>query len=65
MIRFENDCVGCPGDLGCLGNACRYINVKHLYCDKCEYEFDELFKVDGDELCFDCMLDELDIERIK
>ena len=57
MIKYENECVGCPPEMGCLGNSCRYKNVKHLYCDKCGEDVEELYIVDGDELCKDCLLD--------
>ena len=39
MIEYEDECVGCPPEMGCLGNSCRYKNVKHLYCDKCNADF--------------------------
>lgn len=40
MIRFEDECVGCPPEMGCLGDGCRYRNVPHIYCDIC-----------GEEIC--------------
>ena len=57
MIKYENECVGCPPEMGCLGNSCPYKNVKHLYCDKCGEDVEELYIVDSDELCKDCLLD--------
>ena len=56
-VKFENECVGCPPEMGCLGNSCRYKNVKHLYCDKCGEDVEELYKVDGEELCEECLKD--------
>ena len=59
MIKYENECVGCPKEMGCLGSACPYRNVPHLYCDECEDEFDEedLFTSNGDDMiCLDCLL---------
>ena len=53
MVRFEDECVGCPTEMGCLGNSCPYRNVPHLYCDKCGEEFDELYDLDGEQLCAD------------
>ena len=55
MVKCENECVGCPKEMGCLGNSCRYKNVKHFYCDKCGEDVEELYKVDGEELCEDCL----------
>lgn len=57
MIRFENDCVGCPPELGCLGEACPNQHVPILVCDKCGYEPDELYlyEVDDEQLCEECL----------
>ena len=55
MITFENECVGCPPEIGCLGNACPNLNVPHYYCDKCGDEVDELWTIDGYEVCEDCL----------
>ena len=55
MVKVENECVGCPPEMGCIGIACPYQNVPHYYCDKCKDEVDELFDVDGVELCEDCL----------
>ena len=52
MVKYENECVGCPPELGCLGSACPNRNVPHLYCDKCGEEVDEFYE---DELCIDCV----------
>ena len=60
MIKYENECVSCPPEMGCLGNSCRYKNVKHLYCDKCSEDVEELYIADGEELCRDCLLDSFD-----
>ena len=53
MIRYENDCVGCPQ--GCIN--CGRRSVQHLYCDKCDEEYDaeDLYDVDGEMLCIDCI----------
>lgn len=57
MIKYENECVGCPKEMGCLGNICPYKNIKRLYCDKCGEDCEELYNVDGEELCEECLLD--------
>ena len=54
MIRYENECVGCPSGIGCMGESCPNINVPHYYCDKCGDDND-LYYYDGQELCIDCI----------
>lgn len=58
MIRYENECVGCPPEMGCLGIACRYRNVPYIYCDKCGEEIlPDTYGWDLDEeyhLCEEC-----------
>ena len=56
MKRIENDCVDCGRP--CLGNACRYRNVPHYYCDKCGDEA-TLYEYDGRELCEHCIISSL------
>lgn len=55
MVRIENHCVAC--DAPCLGSGCPNRNVKVCYCDKCNAElpYDEIYDVDGEELCEDCL----------
>ena len=57
MIKYENECVGCPPEMGCLGDSCPNTNVKHLYCDKCKNDCEELYDYNGEELCEECLLD--------
>ena len=52
MVKYEDECVGCPPELGCLGSACPNRHVPRLYCDKCGEEVDEFYE---DELCIDCV----------
>lgn len=60
MKRIENHCCDCavPG-YPCLGNACPNRNVEVHYCDKCDpkcdYPLEEIYEVDGEELCEDCL----------
>lgn len=58
MVKYENECVGCPKELGCLGNTCPNRNVPHHYCDKCGDETD-LYEFDDRELCGSCVLGSL------
>lgn len=59
MKKIENQCVGCPPNMGCMGNACPHRNVEVIYCDKCGSELwaDEVYLVDGEDLCEDCLKD--------
>ena len=58
MVKYENHCRGCavPG-YPCRGDACSLVNVEVHYCDKCHEEIvqDEIYDVDGEELCEDCL----------
>ena len=57
MIKYENDCVCCYTELGCLGKDCPYINVPHYYCDKCKSEEDVLYEYENLQLCACCLLE--------
>lgn len=57
MIKYESDCVGCG--LPCRGSSCPYYNVKHLYCDNCDEDCEELYELDGSHYCEDCLLTEI------
>ena len=56
-VTFENECVGCPPERGCLGDSCPNRRVEHFFCDKCDAEVSpgELYEVDGEDLCEDCL----------
>ena len=58
MIKYENECVGCPPERGCLGEGCPNRNVPYYYCDECgeEYSPEELYDYDGQMLCTECLL---------
>lgn len=58
-IVYENECVGCPPDMGCLGSACPNRRVPHLYCDKCKREVDDLYDYDDKQICLDCIVKQL------
>lgn len=61
MITYEDECVGCPTELGCIGSACPNRNVPHLYCDKCKDDVEKLYKYDGQEICEECLLAEFEV----
>lgn len=58
MIRYENDCVGCPQ--GCIN--CGRKHTPHFYCDKCgeEFEPEALYDYDGEMVCANCLLNKYD-----
>ena len=61
MQKIENECVGCA-DLGlpCKGTVCPNRRVLRFYCDRCEEE-KKLFRYDGEELCIECIKEELEV----
>lgn len=63
MVKYENDCVGCPAERLCL-DSCPYRKLPHLYCDKCGEEAEKLYNLDGENLCEECVLDSLDTVTI-
>ena len=56
-VTFENECVGCPPEIGCLGDSCPNRKVAHYFCDKCDAEvsLEDLYEVDDEDLCEDCL----------
>lgn len=56
MRKIENRCCDCatPG-YPCLGSACPLMRVEVYYCDKCGDELEEIYEVDGDDLCEECL----------
>ena len=62
MTRLENHCCDCavPG-YPCRGDACPLTHVAVSYCDKCDpncnHPLDEIYDVDDEELCKECLLD--------
>lgn len=57
MIEVTNECVDCGKP--CLGNACPYKRVTRFCCDRCGEE-GALYHYDGEELCIDCIKDDLE-----
>ena len=56
MKKIENHCCNCavPG-YPCRGSACPNRNVEVYYCDKCGRELEDIYDVDGEELCEECL----------
>ena len=62
MIKYKNDCVGCPPEIGCLGSSCPNRNILHTYCDRCEDEAQLYAHNDNTEqLCEKCMNEEFEL----
>ena len=61
MIRYEDECVGCPPEMGCLGEGCPNMKVPRYYCDCCGDEFypEDLYLYDDKMWCKECLIDEL------
>lgn len=56
MKRYENQCCDCAvPSYPCLGSSCPLTKVPVYYCDHCDEELDEIYEVDGEELCEDCL----------
>ena len=49
MITTENNCVSCP--MGCI--HCGKEHEVVYICDECGERSEEMYEVDGDELCLD------------
>lgn len=61
MIIYENECVGCPTGMGCMGSSCPNRNVKHYICDECKDEFEKIYYYEGKELCLSCIEELLEV----
>ena len=57
MIVIESDCCDCG--LPCMYEACRFYKVVRYYCDKCGEE-DTIYNFNGEQLCCDCILEQLE-----
>lgn len=62
MISYEDECVGCPPEMGCLGDSCPNRNVKRFYCDWCEEGFSptDLRYYNNKYICKDCYLEQIE-----
>lgn len=64
MVDFEDYCVGCPPNMGCIGSLCPYKHVPVCTCDKCGDDVEVLYEYDDMELCESCLLDAMPKVRI-
>ena len=60
MIKYKDECIGCPPEKGCLGNSCPNIHIPYHICDDCGEEDESIYEYEGQELCLSCLLDKLD-----
>lgn len=60
-ILIEDGCVGCPPEIGCLGNGCPRKNIIVAECDECgdPYDTDSLYVYEDEPvpkiLCSYCL----------
>lgn len=57
MIKYEDECVGCPPELGCYGDACPNRHIPYYYCDRCGEEVDAYFDINNEMICDNCIHD--------
>jgi hypothetical protein len=60
MKKIENHCCGCATEAyPCSGSLCPNRRVAVYYCDNCksQLEDDEIYEVDGEDLCETCLKD--------
>lgn len=55
MIKFENECVGCPKEMGCRGSGCPNRHVPYFVCDECGDEVEFLYDTESGQLCENCV----------
>lgn len=56
MVVIEDHCCDCAVPVyPCRGSSCPNRNVEVHYCDKCGCELEDIYEVDGEELCEDCL----------
>lgn len=57
MVVEKNECCYCESSgYPCLGSSCPNKAVKHLICDKCREEVDDLYEYGDKQLCVKCLL---------
>ena len=58
MVEYENRCCDCATEgYPCKGDLCPLRRVEVHYCENpnCGEELDEIYEVDGEEYCEDCL----------
>lgn len=54
-VYDKGGCVGCPPEIGCMGKACPQCWKYIITCDMCKRQTNDVWRVDGVDLCQDCM----------
>lgn len=65
MIQYVDECVSCPKEMGCLGSVCPHMNVPIYICDNCGNEVEELWDLEGEQLCLECLLDTVGARKVE
>lgn len=57
MVIYEDGCVGCPPELGCLGSSCPNRRYPRYFCDICGEECDTVYVSKSGEIlgCDNCI----------
>lgn len=58
MRRIEDNCVGCPPEMGCLGRGCPKRHELVFCCDECGSDADLLYQYNGKDWCEECLLEQ-------
>lgn len=53
MVKYVDECVGCPKEMGCIGSGCPYIGLKVYICDLCGSE-NALYHMEYQDYCEEC-----------
>lgn len=63
MITYENNCVGCPDGIPCIGKICPLVHQEVVICDQCGNHINsKYYKFTNKEYCEDCIDDVLNEE---
>lgn len=64
MKKVFNECCNCATpNYPCRGASCPNRAVTRYFCDKCKKEAEQLYHYDGQEMCLDCI--EEDLEKVE
>ena len=57
MKRIVDECCDCAVPSYPCNDSCPLRAVERYFCDECdeEVDLDELYEVDGEDLCIDCL----------